>query len=93
VPVACSGTLSNLYVTTQSNQSATGPLVLTLRRNASDCGLTVTFAAGAAPHTEWDLTNSCTVTDGDLLTMRLANSATANSAALTGWSMKLQCAN
>lgn len=91
VPAACTGTLSNLYLRTVGNQSATGALVLTVRKNGAACGLTITVAAGATSNTFSDTTNSCSIAAGDSLTMELANAATASSANLSGWSMQLAC--
>lgn len=85
----CAGTLKNFYVRTVSSQPASGSLVLTLRKNASDQSITVTYAAGAAAATASDTTHSFTVAAGDLLTLKAVNNASGNSAIIYSWSVQL----
>ncbi len=74
------GTLDRLVVKTSNTQSATGTFVVMLRKNAADTTLTLTISAGAAAGFFTDNTHSVSVTAGDVIAIRGANNATANSA-------------
>jgi hypothetical protein len=76
------GTLTRLYVMTNTAQPATGSLVCTLRKNSVDQALTITIAAGSAAGVFTDLVNAVSVVAGDLVGMKYVNNATTVSAAL-----------
>lgn len=83
--VAQPGTVRNFYVTTGTAQPGTGSLVITLRKNGVDQTVAITIAAGAAAGNFSDTSNSFTVAAGDILVIKLVNSATAGSALLLAW--------
>ena len=81
-PMVTAGTLTRLYVMTNTAQPATGSLVCTLRKNSVDQALTITIAAGSAAGVFTDLVNAVSVVAGDLVGMKYVNNATTVSAAL-----------
>jgi hypothetical protein len=81
-PILSNGTISKLYIMTNTAQPATGSLVCTLRKNSVDQALTVTIAAGSAAGVFTDLVNSVSVTAGDQIGMKFVNNATGTSAAI-----------
>jgi hypothetical protein len=81
-PMVTNGTLSRLYVMTNTAQPATGSLVCTLRKNSVDQALTVTIAAGSAAGVFSDLVNSVSVVAGDQMGMKFVNNASGTSAAI-----------
>ena len=81
-PMVTNGTISRLYVMTNTAQSATGSLVCTLRKNSVDQSLTITIAAGSAAGVFTDLVNAVSVVAGDQIGMKFVNNATAISAAI-----------
>jgi hypothetical protein len=95
-PAPFAGTVKNFYVCVSSasnTQSATGSLVLTVRKNGAATGLTVTLAAGATFTTVQSDTNaahSFTVGAGDLLSLQVVNNATATSAGISSCSVVIQ---
>ncbi len=82
VPV--DGIVKNLYVRMNGTQSATGSLVIAVRKNGvtSSVTVTVTNADGASP-TKSDNVNTLSITAGDLLSFQLINNATVASAGIT----------
>jgi len=86
-PAFASGTFSNMCVTTNSTQSATGALTMRWLVNGANT-LAVDIAASALGGTYCDLTGTTSVTAGDRIALRGGNSATAISASVTGWSVK-----
>lgn len=88
-PVA--GTLRNLYVRTISAQPAGGSLVLTVRINGVDTGITITIAAEAAAGTFSDTTHTAAIVAGDLISFSgLNNDGGSTSAGLIQWSILVQ---
>ncbi len=87
IKIGIPGTIKNLFLRTGGTQSATGSLVVTLRKNGAATALTFTIAAGkvAGPYT--NLTNSVAVVANDRITVELVNNATAVSALLQGISL------
>jgi hypothetical protein len=81
-PILSNGTISKLYIMTNTAQPATGSLVCTLRKNSVDQALTVTIAAGSAAGVFTDLVNAVSVTAGDQIGMKFVNNATGTSAAI-----------
>lgn len=81
-PMVTSGTLSRLYIMTNTAQPATGSLICTLRKNSVDQVMTITIAAGSAAGVFTDLVNSISVVAGDLIGMKFQNNATTASAAI-----------
>jgi hypothetical protein len=81
-------TFSKFYVKIFTSQSATGSLVLTLRKNQVDTAVVATIAAGSASGTEANSgANSVAFTAGDDISIKAVNSATATS----GRVMNLSC--
>jgi hypothetical protein len=95
-PVPFAGTVKNLFVwvsTANNAQSATGSLVLTVRKNGAATGLTVTIPAGSTTTTVQSDTNpahSFTVAAGDLLSLQVVNNATVTSAGIASCSVVIQ---
>ena len=81
-PMITNGTLTRLYVMTNTAQPATGSLVCTVRKNSTDQALTLTIAAGSAAGVFTDLVNSVSVVVGDQMGMKFVNNATSTSAAI-----------
>jgi hypothetical protein len=65
---------------TQTNQPASGSLVLTLRKNNADTALVITIAAGSGANFFNDTTNSVSFTAGQYASIKFQNNATATSA-------------
>lgn len=91
LPMPCAGTLKNFYLRYTNNQSATGSLVITLRKNGVSQAITVTLtSAGGASGTLSDTTNTVTVAAGDLICLQVTNNATATSGRITSASIILE---
>ena len=83
-------TAKNLYVYLRTAQTATGNIVITLRKNGADTALTVTIAAGAlGGTTHTDLVNSVAFVAGDLISFSLVNNGTATSGAIPSISFQI----
>jgi hypothetical protein len=81
-------TFSKFYVKIYTSQSATGSLVLTLRKNQVDTSVVTTIAAGSASGTEANSgANSVSFSAGDDISIKAVNNATATS----GRVMNLSC--
>jgi len=81
-------TFSKFYVKIYTSQSATGSLVLTLRKNQVDTSVVTTIAAGSAAGTEANSgANSVAFSAGDDISIKAVNNATATS----GRVMNLSC--
>jgi hypothetical protein len=93
-PSPVAGTAKNLTFWASSaspTQPATGALVCTLRKNATNTALTVTFAAGTTYTTvQTDTTHTVSIAVGDLLDLACANAATAASLSIASASMAIQ---
>ena len=79
----------NLYVVTKDAQSATGSLVIRIRKNEANTPIVVTIAAGGAAQTASDTTNSDYFSVGDKIAVSLTNNATATSALVSGLSCEI----
>lgn len=83
-------TAKNLYVYLRTAQTATGSIVITLRKNGVDTALTTTIAAGSLQlTTHTDLVNSVAFTAGDLISFSLVNNGTATSGAIPSISFQM----
>lgn len=80
--MAASCSLTNLVVRTSSTQSSTGDLAITMRVNGASTAVTLTIAASTTSGTFSDTAHSAAVNPGDLVSIQLANAATATSAAI-----------
>ncbi len=81
-------TLRNFYVRTGTAQPGDGSLVVTVRVNGADTGLTITVAAGAGAGTFSDTTHTASVAAGDLISFSVVNnSPTTGAATLTQWAV------
>ena len=80
-------TLSRLYFRTLTTQSATGSLVITVRKNAVDTAIVITIPAGSTLNTFSNTTNSVSFSAGDLASVKMQNNATATSAQTTAISI------
>lgn len=77
--------LGGFYFRTNSAQPATGTLVINVRVNGANSGITITIAAGAAAGNFSDLSNTVAVVPGDLLTIQVINNALTAGAQMSGW--------
>jgi hypothetical protein len=72
-------TFTKILVRTTTTQSATGSLVFTLRKNGVDTAIVLTIAAGSVAGT-YSATGSVAFAQGDLISLKVRNNATATSA-------------
>lgn len=79
------GTLKSFYVRTTAAQPASGSMVATVRKNATNSPVTVTIAAGAAAGNFSDTTHSTSLTTGDRITVQFVNNATAASSGVASY--------
>jgi hypothetical protein len=77
MPVA--GVISRLQVRAGTNQSLSGLMTCTLRKNSSDTAVTFVIAAGETAGTKGDLTHTATYAQDDTLSLQCANYATSTS--------------
>lgn len=84
------GTASNLYVRITGAQSATGSMVVTVRKNGVATSLTCTIAAGSGTGTFSDTSNSFSFVAGDRITVQFVNNATATSTSIPCFSFMIQ---
>lgn len=89
-PISKGGTLKNLYVRIAGTQPASGSLVFTLMINNVASSITCTQAAGAGAATISDISNTETVSAGDLIYVKVTNNATAASAPVGVFMMELE---
>jgi len=82
IPTPQNCNYSRFYFYISSTQSATGSLVITLRKNQVDTALAITIAAGSVAGTYSNTTNSVAFSAGDLTSIKIQNNATATSAFL-----------
>ena len=73
------GTINNWAVNVNA-QPASGSLVFTLRVNAVDTSMTITIAAGSATNKFYNTTSNISVVQGDLITFKVVNNASAANA-------------
>ena len=81
-----SGTISDIYIKTNSIQPATGSLLFELYVN-DIIQLTITVPAGSAAGTFSNTVDSVSISTGDLIHYYIVNNATSNSAFVSGGSM------
>lgn len=84
------GTASSLYVRTSGTQSATGSMVVTVRKNGAATTLTCTIAAGSGTGTFTDVSNSFSFVAGDRITVQFVNNATATSTTISCFSFMIK---
>lgn len=92
------GTLSNLYVSTNSTQSNNNSLVVTVRTctptngacTGSNSTVTVTFSAGQTATQLSDTTHTVSVAAGDLISISFVNNANVTSANVQNFSFLFQ---
>ena len=82
IPTPQNCNYSRFYFYISSTQSATGSLVITLRKNQVDTALAITIAAGSVAGTYSNTTNSVAFSAGDLTSIKIQNNATTTSAFL-----------
>lgn len=82
IPTPQNCNYSRFYFYISSTQSATGSLVITLRKNQVDTALAITIAAGSVAGTYSNTTNSVAFSAGDLTSVKIQNNATVTSAFL-----------
>jgi hypothetical protein len=80
IPTAC--TISRFYTVTNSSQSATGSMTLTIRKNNADTVLVITIAAGSAAGIYSNTANTVSFAAGDAMAIKFVNNATATSASI-----------
>lgn len=85
VPFTCQA--GQLYAITAGTQSATGSLVITVRKNAAATPVVITVPAGGVAGVYSDPTDRASFSPGDLLSIQFVNNATAISAAIVGISL------
>lgn len=78
--VPFSGTVKSLHVYTLSSQGASGTLTFTLRKNGVSQPVTINIAASAAAGIYTDLSNTFSITAGDLMSIQVVNGSTTTSA-------------
>jgi hypothetical protein len=89
VPYAC--TMSNFYVRIFTAQPASGSLVFTVRKNGADTAIVTTIAAGSASSTESNSgALSATFAQGDNVSIKIVNNATATSATVHNTSIMVE---
>ena len=81
-----SGTISDIYIKTNSIQPATGSLLFELYVN-DIIQITITVPAGSAAGTFSNTVDSVSISTGDLIHYYIVNNATSNSAFVSGGSM------
>lgn len=89
IPVTYASTAKNLCIRTNSTQSATGSLVLTLFDNGVATGVTVAIPLSGVAGVRCDFVNTASITAGHWISWELANNATAASAQINSISMEL----
>ncbi len=76
IVMPCAGTIKNLYIRIGALQSSGGTMVFTLRKNAADTAITITFAnADGSNVTKSDTTNTVSVAAGDTISIKGVNNA------------------
>jgi serine/threonine protein kinase len=86
MPAACTAT--NLYVETRASQPATGTMVFTIRDDGAPTSVTITMAAEEAAGLKSDRSNTASVAAGSIVSVKVANNASTNSASIRGWSFQ-----
>jgi hypothetical protein len=76
------GTGSHLQVRTSTTQPVSGALTITVQKNGVDTVLVLTIAAGSVANVYDNVVNTFTFVDGDLISFKVVNSASGNSAGL-----------
>jgi hypothetical protein len=83
------GTLKNLYFATSTMQPSSGNMVITIRKNGADTGLTYTLASGATAGTYSNTTNTVTFAAGDLISLQVVNNSAIESAKIISWAVQI----
>lgn len=87
LPVPFPVTVWNMRLTPLTNQSTTGALTVTLRKNSANTAMTFTIPAGSG--SIGGSTGSIHFVAGDLMSVSLANAATTSSCQIGGWTMEM----
>lgn len=89
--VSVNGIIKDFYASISTIQSATGSLVINVRKNGVNTGITVTFTnADGATAVKSDTVNTVSVSAGDKISFQLINGATAASAQIQSMSIIIE---
>lgn len=89
--VSVNGIIKDFYASISTIQSATGSLVINVRKNGVNTGITVTFTnADGATAVKSDTVNTVSVSAGDKISFQLINGATAASAQIQSMSLIIE---
>ena len=70
-------------------QPSSGNMVITVRKNGADTGLTYTLASGATAGTYSNTTNTVTFAAGDLISLQVVNNSAIESAKIISWAVQI----
>jgi hypothetical protein len=87
IPMAYGCSARRLTVGIAGTQSATGSLVVILRKAGASTPLVVTIAAGSLAGSYTDSTDNAPLATGDLIGIQVVNNATAATPAISGITM------
>jgi len=89
--IPITGTIKNLYVTTSTQQSATGSLIVSINKNGTTSAPSVTFTnADGIGATKSDTSNTLSVTAGDKIAITFSNAATVASCTIVSVSFIIE---
>lgn len=88
MPFDC--TLADFAFATATSQPASGNMVVTIRKNGAGTALTKTVVANDAAQAYNDNTHTVAFLKNDLFSVEFANAASAGSAAVYGWSVRVR---
>lgn len=89
--IPITGTIKNLYVTTSTQQSATGSLIVSINKNGTTSAPSVTFtSADGIGATKSDTSNTLSVTAGDKIAITFSNAATVASCTIVSVSFIIE---
>ena len=88
MPFAC--TAQNFHVRILTAQPVSGGLALTIRRNGTNTGITITVTPGATPGVYAETAKRAQYEAGDEFSIRLENHAKSQSAGIGGWSVEYE---
>jgi hypothetical protein len=80
---------ARLLVQTANTQNSSGSCVVSINKNGSASGISVTISASSVAGVFTDYVNSVSLVAGDYLTIKVVNNATSNSCAFTQISLNL----
>jgi hypothetical protein len=88
--ISFAGRYKDWYLRTLSTQSATGALVLTVRKNGVNDTMSITIPAGGAAGEYSDTTNQVAATRGDLMSVGWVHAASTTSTTVTMFNLIFQ---